>query len=66
MLRRKFVRTSGLGMTALSASRVLGANDRLNIGLVGCGGRGRGVARSMREAPNVAYTAVGDVYQPNA
>jgi predicted dehydrogenase len=65
MERRKFVKTSSVAMTALSASRVLGANDRLNIGLIGCGGRGRGVARSMREAPNVAYTAVADVYKNN-
>ena len=66
MLRRNFIRTSGLGVTALSASRVMGANDRLNLGLIGCGGRGRGVARSMREAPNVAYVAVADVYKTNA
>ena len=52
-------------MTALSAQRVPGANDRLNIGLIGCGGRGRYVARLMREAPNVAYTAVADVYKTN-
>jgi len=54
MRRRSFVKTSGLGMTALSTQRILGANDRVNIALIGCGGRGRGVARSMREAPNVA------------
>ncbi len=53
-------------MTALSASRVLGANDRVNIGLIGCGGRGRGVARGMRDGGGVAYTAVADVYQTNA
>lgn len=53
-------------MTALSASRVLGANDRVHIGLIGCGGRGRYVARLMREAPNVAYTAVADCYGTNA
>ena len=53
-------------MTALSASRVRGANDRLNIALIGCGGRGRFVARTMRESsPNVAYTAVADVYTLN-
>src|SRR5688572_20355681 len=63
MERRDFVKASGL--TALSASRILGANDRLNIGLIGCGGRGRYVARLMREAPNVAYTAVADVYRTN-
>ncbi len=67
MHRRTFLRASGLGMTALSASRVAGANDRLNIGLIGCGGRGRGVARTMRDSsPNVAYTAVADVYKTNA
>jgi predicted dehydrogenase len=65
MLRRNFVSASGLGMTALSYQRVLGANDRVHIGLIGCGGRGRGVARSMREAPNVAYNAVADVYKNN-
>lgn len=67
MLRRNFVKASGLGVSALSASRVLGANDRLNIGLIGCGGRGRGVARTLRDnSPNVAYTAVADVYKTNA
>jgi predicted dehydrogenase len=67
MDRRNFLRASGLGMTALSASRVSGANERLNIGLIGCGGRGRGVARTLRDAnANVAYTAVADVYKTNA
>jgi hypothetical protein len=55
MIRRTFV------MTALSASRVKGANDRVNIALIGCGGRGKYVARLMRENPKVAYTAVADV-----
>jgi predicted dehydrogenase len=63
MLRRNFVGTSGLA--ALSASQILGANERLNVGLIGCGGRGRYVARLMREAPNVAFTAVADVYKTN-
>lgn len=66
MDRRAFLQASGTAMTALSASRVLGANDRVRIGLIGCGGRGRYVARLMREAPNVAYTAVADCYGTNA
>ena len=67
MHRRNFVKASGLGVTALSASRVLGANDRLNLALIGCGGRGRGVARTLRDNnANVAYTAVADVYTVNA
>ncbi|HYO83850.1 MAG TPA: Gfo/Idh/MocA family oxidoreductase [Bryobacteraceae bacterium] len=65
MQRRTFL--TAAGMTAVSASRAAGSNDRFHIGLIGCGGRGRGVAKSMREsAPNVAYTAVSDVYAPNA
>jgi predicted dehydrogenase len=65
MDRRNFVRASTAGMTALSVQRVRGANDRVNIALVGCGGRGRYVANLMRQAPNVAYTAVADVYKAN-
>ncbi len=64
MVRRNFVKASAL--TALSASRVKGANDRVNIALIGCGGRGKYVARLMRDNPNVAYTAVADVFKPNA
>jgi predicted dehydrogenase len=66
MDRRNFLRASGLGVTALSAARVYGANERLNIGLIGCGGRGRYVARLMRENPGVSYSAVADVYETNA
>ena len=55
MLRRSFVQTSGL--TALAAARAVGANDRVNLGLIGCGGRGRFVARTLRDANNAAYVA---------
>jgi predicted dehydrogenase len=61
MNRRAFV--TG---TAVSAGRILGANDRVVVGLIGCGGRGRYVARLMREAPGVEFGAVCDVYEPNA
>jgi predicted dehydrogenase len=37
--------------TAASYAQVPGANDRLRIGVVGCGGRGRFDARLMRGAP---------------
>src|SRR5436853_6420824 len=61
MNRRAFVTS-----TALSLSRVLGANDRVRVGLIGCGGRGRYVARFMREVPGVEFVAVADVYRPSA
>ena len=52
MQRRDFMKTSvGAGMaawTAVSAAQVRGANDRLRVGLIGCGGRGTLDARNMR------------------
>ncbi len=60
MNRRAFV------LTAASAARVLGANDRIRIALIGCGGRGRYVARCIREAPNTEYGAACDVWQTSA
>jgi len=72
MKRREFVknvmRTTLLasGTEVVSRSRVVGANDRVTVGLVGCGGRGRYVAKLMREVPNVEFGAVCDVYDQNA
>ena len=53
-------------LAAAAAQRILGANDRVVVGLIGCGGRGRYVARLMREAPGVEFGAVADVYERNA
>jgi len=53
--RRSFLQRSartavGLGaLTALSAQNVRGANDRVNIALFGCGGRGNYVIRGLIE-----------------
>src|SRR5262245_11868604 len=71
MKRRQFIKsvasTAALVSTnALSAERVLGANDRVRVGLIGCGGRGMTVARLMRDVPNVEFAAVCDVYSPSA
>ena len=67
MKRRKLLGgIAATAFTAASAKRVLGANDRVVVGLIGCGGRGRYVARLMREAPGVDFGAVCDVYEPNA
>src|SRR4051812_12733591 len=50
-----------------SSARVLGANDRINIGLIGCGGRGESDARDFAaygKKYNDAFqiVAVCDVY----
>ena len=63
MNRRTF-----LGATAAvdaTTRSILGAHDRVVIGLIGCGGRGRYVANFMRQAPNVDFAAA-DAYLPNA
>lgn len=60
-MRRRTV----LGLAAASAARVAGANDRVRIGVIGCGARGRYVARWMREA-GAQIIGAADVYLPNA
>ncbi|MBI4873040.1 MAG: Gfo/Idh/MocA family oxidoreductase [Acidobacteria bacterium] len=56
-------RTWLAGATAISASRVLGANERVRLGLIGCGGRGRYVGGFMKEVPGAEFVAVADVYE---
>jgi hypothetical protein len=67
MKRREFIQQAAvISTTAVSYSRVVGANDRVVIGLIGCGGRGRQVAELMRKVHGVEYGAVCDVYEANA
>ena len=61
MHRRDLFRASA-ALPALSYSRVLGANDRVNLGLIGCGGRGRGVMGTFQKTNQVQVTAVCDVF----
>jgi predicted dehydrogenase len=52
MDRRDLIKAAGVGVaTALSSRFVLGASDRLRVGLIGCGGRGTLDARLMRGTP---------------
>ena len=51
-------------MTAASYNRVLGANDRVNIGFIGCGLIGLRHIADFKTLPDAALTAVSDVYQP--
>ena len=66
--RRNFLQTTGgaLALTAASASRVLGANERIPMAVIGCGGMGTGHLGSLvkrSEADNIKVRAVSDVYQ---
>ena len=72
MKRRHFIKQisqTALALSAsraLSAQRILGANERVNVALIGCGGRGMFDAKLMRVVPNVEFVAVCDVYGRHA
>jgi predicted dehydrogenase len=51
-------------VSALSAQRVLGANERIGIGVVGFGLIGRLHARNFHRLPGSQVVAVADVFQP--
>jgi len=48
--------------TALSYSRVFGANDRVQLGLIGCGERGRSDMGKFIKAGNTDVVALCDIY----
>jgi predicted dehydrogenase len=53
------------GATALSYGRILGANDRISLGIVGFGHRGPALARivaQLKDKKNVETTAVCDLW----
>src|SRR5713226_7928653 len=61
--RRAFVAkmTHLAGGLAVSSSRVLGANDRIRLGMIGPGFRGLQLIWSMRD-PNAEFVAFADAY----
>lgn len=81
MTRRRFLHTTGAVAAAGAASArgatmsqvfvasgVLGANDRIGIGLIGCGGRGNSLMRTVGNLKSsgepVEIVAVCDIYRP--
>jgi predicted dehydrogenase len=69
MTRREFAAVSTLALTAKSYSQVRGANDRLRIGAIGCGGQGMAHLRTlvkMRESDNIEVLTVCDVFDKRA
>ena len=59
--RRDLLRGAS-ALTALSYSRVLGANDKVQLGVIGCGERGREDMSNFLKNPSVDVTAVCDIY----
>jgi predicted dehydrogenase len=51
-------------VTAASASRILGANDRIRLAAIGVGGRCQHLMRMANQVGGVDFVAVSDVYEP--
>jgi predicted dehydrogenase len=71
MKRRQFLTytaqaTAVISTAGLTRAQAVGANDEVQMALIGCGTRGMHVARQMRQAPGVRFVAVCDVYDNNA
>src|SRR5262245_55091547 len=64
--RREFLKQAATGAAVAAvfpASRVLGANDRVRLGIIGCGARGQEDVRDALKLANVEFVAAADVYQ---
>src|SRR5688572_14195539 len=64
--RRTFLKSTAatVGLTALSASRVLGANERVNVGIIGFGLIGKIHTNSFKEQADVEIRGVSDCFSP--
>lgn len=66
--RRTFVRTSSVGLGALAAAAPISmawaaGDDRIKVGLIGCGGRGSGAAgQALNADDGVVLYAMGDAF----
>ena len=63
--RRDFVKQSVLSAAAFLAyppARVLGANDRVRVGMIGVGGRGQELLNQVLELRDIQLVAIADIY----
>lgn len=63
--RRDFLQQAALGTAAFLAfptARVLGANDRVRVGMIGVGNRGQDLLGEVQKVPGVQLVAIADVY----
>src|SRR5258708_15379029 len=62
--RRDFIKRGALGTAAMlvyPSSRVLGANDRVRVGMIGVGGRGQELLKQVLGTPNAQLVAIADI-----
>jgi predicted dehydrogenase len=61
--RRSFFYSAGMSLTAAEATRVMGANDRIQVAIVGLGGRGRAHVNIFHSSQECTIAAICDVNQ---
>jgi predicted dehydrogenase len=66
--RRTFTKAGAaatLGLAASRPARVRGANERIGLGFIGVGGRGRSLVNTFRACADAEIVALCDVYGPH-
>lgn len=58
--RRQFLKVTSI--SAVSAARILGANERIRLGIIGAGTRGSYLASEANRAGGIEWVAVSDAY----
>jgi predicted dehydrogenase len=74
LTRRQFIRRAGIAAVAATSTRhfvstALGANERIGVGFIGCGGRSQAHLQTVhylksQQGVNVEIVAASDVYRP--
>jgi len=72
--RREFIARSGLAtaglafgavtLNAVSYNRIIGANEKINMGFIGIGNRGSQLLRIFMNQPDVQIAGFCDIYEP--
>ena len=61
--RRNFIGKVATGLAGTLAPNVLGANDRIRLGIIGPGDRGTQIMREAIACPNTEFVGVADIYK---
>src|SRR5260370_41157952 len=67
--RREFAAVTTLALTAKSYSQIRGANERMRVGAIGCGGQAMDHFRNLakiKDSDNVDVLSVCDIYDKRA
>lgn len=63
--RRDFIKQAALGAAAFLVyppSRVIGANERVRVGMIGVGGRGQELLKQVQQVSQAQLVAIADIY----